>query len=446
MIIVFVIDASNVAKRGVPLVAQKMQGVLTAAGHEIRVVSCSKSAGAFRIRRNFLSHLSFWARRQGIFFGKPDEEILREAYRGADLVHLMLPFSLEMKAEEIARHVEIPVVGSFPTDAVGFLRMAGLGWFRGLSTIVYKYLQFSFYHKCRNILCHSQAIADVLKKSDYEQKLHVIDNSEWDDPASATKLEALYAKVIADDILLYNDKSRQIFKRNWAIMPSCVDVSQPYKKKNWFSRGWCTWTYIWFVGLMAFFNYIAYGFRVEGHRHLRNLTGGAISVSNHIHNIDCTMVSASLIPTRTTFISIPGNFRLPFVRWLIKWLGVVPIPAGRSSLLDFSDQTVEQLKKGLRFHFYPEGSLWQYDRGLRPFKKGAFHMAVNAGVPILPIVLAQRPVTGIRRIFRQKSQFKGVLCEPVYPDPSLPKARQIEDLLERTHETMRRTLQENPFA
>ena len=445
MIIVFVTDTKDIATPGVPFAAQNLRKLLTSAGHEVRVVSCGSDASIYQVRRRWISYFSFWAKRQGVFYAKPDEKVLRDAFQGADLVHLMLPFSLEMKAYEIARRCEIPVIGSFAANAVGFLRLAGLGWFRGLSAVVYKYLQCGFYHKFKNILCHSQAIADDLKKYDYEQKLHVIDESKFEDAAVVGKIEALYEKVIADDLILYADKSRQIFKRNWAILPSCIDVSHPYKKKNFLFRGWCTWTYIWFVGLMAFYNYVVFGFHVQGRRHLRELKTGAISVSNHIHNIDCTMVSASLIPTHTTFTSIPGNFRLPFVRWLLKWLGVVPIPPGRAALLDFSDQTVEQLKTGLRFHFYPEGSLWHYDTGLRPFKKGAFHMAVNANVPILPIVLVQRPVSGLRRIFRIKAQFMGEICEPVYPNTDLTKARQIEDLLARTHRVMRRALSKDHF-
>jgi 1-acyl-sn-glycerol-3-phosphate acyltransferase len=440
MIIVFVIDAKDSTAHGVPASARKLQALLIAAGHEVRVVSCGSTEGTYRVRRRWLSYISFRAKKHGVYYGKPDEKVLREAYQGADLVHLMLPFSLEIKAEEIARRTEIPVISSFATDAVGLLRLAGLGWMRGLSALVYKLYQCEFYHKSKNIICHSQAIADVLRLNFYEQKLHVIEEIDMEKPKTVHKLERIYQQAIDDDMILYADKSRQIFKRNWAILPSCVDVSDPYKKKSLFFRGWCTWTYIWFVGLMAFVNYILFGFRVEGREHLRALKTGAVSVSNHIHNVDCTMVSAALIPSRTTFTSIPGNFRLPFVRWILKWLGVVPIPPGRSALLDFSDQTVDQLKTGLRFHFYPEGSLWQYDTSLRPFKKGAFHMAVNAGVPVLPIVLVQRPVTGFRRIFRRKSQFKGVICEPVYPDVSLPKIKQIEDLLARTHLAMCKAL------
>ena len=104
------------------------------------------------------------------------------------------------------------------------------------------------------------------------------------------------------------------------------------------------------------------------------------------------------------------------------------------------------LKDGKKVHFYPEGSLWQYYTGIRPFKKGAFHMAIDAGVPIIPAVLVQRPCTGLRRIFRKKSLFKVIICPAVYADPALSGVRQVEELRDRTRKIMCNALEKDQYS
>lgn len=445
MVIVIVVDTFVGAKRGIPLAANKLEKLLTGVGHEVRVVTCGKSSDIYRVKKMWIPYLSFMAAIQGLCYGKPDEDVLREAFKGADIVHLMLPFPLEDKAEFIARHTETPVIASFGTTARGFLSIAGIGWFTALSGAAYRTLRSGLFKRCKNVICHSQEIHDALQKHEYSANLHLIDEAEFDDAAAVSKIEAAYAQAIADDMVTYSNKSRQIFKRNWAVCRSSIDVTQPYKKNGWFFRGWYTWTYIWVVGLSAIADFFVYGLHVEGHKNLRDVKSGAISVSNHIHNIDCTMVAAALAPHRMTFTSIEGNFRLPVVRWLIKWLGVVPIPTSTHALRGFFDHTVQFLKDGKKVHFYPEGSLWQYYTGLRPFKKGAFHMAVDAGVPIIPVALVQRPASGLRRIFRKKPLFKVVICPAVYADPALAGARQIEDLRDRTHQAMCKALEKDQY-
>ena len=445
MVIVLVVDTFDGAKHGVPLAARKLRALLTAAGHEVRVVACGKTADPLRVRKLWLPYFSFMAKWQGISFGKPDEDALREAFKGADIVHLMLPFPLEKKAEFMARKAEVPVIASFATTARGFLNIAGIGWCTAASGIVYRLLRFSLYKKCKNIICHSVKIRDDLTKYGYPAKLHVIDGSEFEDPSAVSKLEAAYSEAIADDMVTYSDKSRQIFRRNWAVFPSSIDVSNPYKKNRFFFRGWYTFCYYFTVAVAAVGSFILFGLRVEGRKNLRDVKGGAITVSNHVHNVDCAMLASSMAPRRITYTSIEGNFKLPLVRWIIKWVGVVPIPTSTHLLRDFFNLTVQQLKNGKKVHFYPEGSLWQYYTGIRPFKKGAFHMAVNADVPVVPFVLVQRPCTGLRRLFRKKPLFKVIICPAVYANPELSGARQVDDLRDRTYTVMCRALEKDQY-
>lgn len=447
MVIVIVIDTFEQSKSAASIAAQNILRVLTAAGHEVRVVACGGNDAAYGVRKRWIPYFTFMGRLQGITYARPDEEVLRKAFDGADIVHLMLPFALEKRAEAIARRMELPAAASFAMDGYDFVKLAGFGLFPHLAPAVCRHLQSVFYFKFKNTLCHSRAVYDALPRYAFDQKLHLIENSEFDNPAAAAaKLEKLYARVIEDDRALYADTSREIFKRNWAIMPSSIDVTNPYKKKNLFFRCWYSWCYFWTVTLAAAVTCIGFGLRAEGRENLSGIQGGAITVSNHVHNIDGAFIAVSLIPNKITFTSIEGNFRLPVVRWLTKWVGVVPIPAGTHLMGDFFKLTVEQLKKGKKVHFYPEASLWKYADILRPFKKGAFHMAADAGVPVIPVTLVQRPCTGLRRIFRKKPIFTAVILPAVYADPSLSGAYKIEDLKNRTYNAMLAVLEKNRRA
>lgn len=54
------------------------------------------------------------------------------------------------------------------------------------------------------------------------------------------------------------------------------------------------------------------------------------------------------------------------------------------------DEAVEQIKKKKKIavFVFPEGTRARLGEALLPFKKGAFHMAQQAGVPIIPVVIS----------------------------------------------------------
>jgi len=304
MIIVIVVDTFAGAKRGVPLAAVKLCKLLTEAGHEVRVVACGKSTSTYRVRQLWIPYLSFIAKWQGISYGRPDEDVLIKALEGADIVHLMLPFPLEKKAEFLARRFSVPVIASFGTTAHGFLNIIGIGWCTPASGIVYRILRFSLYKKCKNIICHSQQICNDLRKYKYPAKLHVIDESEFENISAVPKVMAAYSQAIADDEVTYADNSRQIFKRNWAVFPSSIDIAHPYKKHRLFFRAWYTLCYYFTVAIAAVGSFVLFGLKVEGKKNLRSVKGGAITVSNHVHNVDSAMLAASIFRKGKKSISI----------------------------------------------------------------------------------------------------------------------------------------------
>jgi 1-acyl-sn-glycerol-3-phosphate acyltransferase len=69
-------------------------------------------------------------------------------------------------------------------------------------------------------------------------------------------------------------------------------------------------------------------------------------------------------------------------------IGVVPVDRGNSqAAIESARKGAENLRNGKSYVVYPEGTRTQRGR-LLPFKKGAFMMAIQAGVPVVPVTIS----------------------------------------------------------
>ena len=133
----------------------------------------------------------------------------------------------------------------------------------------------------------------------------------------------------------------------------------------------------------------------------------AITVANHVHNMDSPMATAAFFADSPHFVALPHNFEAFFVGGIVRILRGVPLPSDMTNFKQFSrqiDKTLQCTKK--KVHIYPEGELVPYGRKLRPFKKGAFHFAVKNNVPVLPMTF----------VFSRKNKIRLIIGEPIYLD------------------------------
>ena len=176
-----------------------------------------------------------------------------------------------------------------------------------------------------------------------------------------------------------------------------------------------------------------WGFSVEGRENLCEVEGGAVTVMNHIHPMDCTMVKLAAFPRNLHMISMKGNLELPFVGWLLKALGAVPLPGSTSGLLKLEKNLEEGVKNGDWVHFYAEGLLVRYHKEVRPFQRGAFLTAVRADCPVIPMRLICDEPHGIRKLWRKKPFLRLVIGKPLYRNEKLSRREAVTDLMLRTH-------------
>lgn len=193
--------------------------------------------------------------------------------------------------------------------------------------------------------------------------------------------------------------------------------------------------------VLGFLNRFLFGLRIRGRRNLKALQhngpAGAVTICNHIHPMDCTMIDLALGRRRMYYLTLESNFRIPLVRHIIRTLGGVPLSARPGCTKELFAAMGTQIEKGACVQIYPESVLHPYYEGIRPFKKGAFYLAVRNQTPILPMVITYRRPSGIYRLYKHKPCLTLNILPPVFPNPAAGKPGEVLRLMKECERLMR---------
>lgn len=184
------------------------------------------------------------------------------------------------------------------------------------------------------------------------------------------------------------------------------------------------------------------GLRIEGRENIKKhkeiLKNGAVSVANHVHMWDYIAVMKAIRPFRSNLLAWAPNINGENGT-LIRMVGGIPIPEGNTAATKTYLKVMRSLLKDEHgwLHIYSEGSMWEYYRPIRPFKRGASHIACDCGKPILPLAFSYREPGWIRKhIFRQIATFTLHIGEPLFPNNDLSPKEREKDLTIRSHDAV----------
>jgi 1-acyl-sn-glycerol-3-phosphate acyltransferase len=145
---------------------------------------------------------------------------------------------------------------------------------------------------------------------------------------------------------------------------------------------------------------VRFGVRIVGIRvhveGVKNIPSGVcIFAANHISNVD-PLAFVAAIPRRVSLLAKKEVFRIPILGFALRLAKMIPVDReDREAAAASVDLAVRYLTEGLSFAIYPEGTR-SPDGRLRPFKKGAFAMAIRAGVAIVPV-----SIVGAQKLMRK---------------------------------------------
>ncbi|RCH82221.1 1-acylglycerol-3-phosphate O-acyltransferase, partial [Rhizopus stolonifer] len=130
--------------------------------------------------------------------------------------------------------------------------------------------------------------------------------------------------------------------------------------------------------------------KVEGQENLQEIQGPAIYVMNHQSSLD-VMLMGKVYPKNTTVVAKKQLKYYPFLGWFMILSNAIFLDRkNRDSAVKEARKAAEDIhQKNINVWIFPEGTRGHAGKiDLLPFKKGPFYMAVQARVPIVPVVFS----------------------------------------------------------
>ncbi|PAF44824.1 glycosyltransferase [Helicobacter sp. 11S02596-1] len=177
MIIVLVVDSFADKSNGTSMTAFRFANALKARGHHVRVVAPHiEGEGYYAIPERYIPLVTEISHKQHMIFGKPVKSTLKEAFSGADIVHLFLPFKLEIASIAVAKEMKIPYMGAFHLQPEHITYNIGLQSLGFLNRFIFWLFKFRFYRHISHIHCPSKLIEEEITRNGYKGKKYVISN------------------------------------------------------------------------------------------------------------------------------------------------------------------------------------------------------------------------------------------------------------------------------
>ena len=165
--------------------------------------------------------------------------------------------------------------------------------------------------------------------------------------------------------------------------PQALLIGTLFRSPNWI-YWWANW------GARSWLRLAGVKVNVTGREFLEpNQT--YVFVANHYSYLDAAPLFA-FTGRRMGMVAKKELLKAPILGYGMGFVNVIAIDrSNRERAVESLKIATERLRSGISFGVCPEGTRAQPGEML-PFKKGAFHMAVQAGVPIVPIALKNSDV------------------------------------------------------
>jgi 1-acyl-sn-glycerol-3-phosphate acyltransferase len=172
-----------------------------------------------------------------------------------------------------------------------------------------------------------------------------------------------------------------------------------------------------------------------------NHTGSYIYMPNHVSNFDIPVLQAYL-PVQFRWLAKAELFKIPIFGYAMKRAGYISINRfDRKSAIESLNKAAEITRNGTSVIIFPEGTRSQ-TQNIQSFKKGGFVLAVDSGVPIIPVI-----IHGTWKIMKKKQILVrpgNVVLEIKKPIKTLDYTRKTkDDLMEKVRNIILESYEKN---
>ncbi len=170
-------------------------------------------------------------------------------------------------------------------------------------------------------------------------------------------------------------------------------------------------------------------------------SGSYVFTGNHTSNLDIPVIMGRL-PVSVRFLAKKELFKVPILGGAMRAIHMVETDrkAGPAARRAINEQVAAVLDEGLSLMIFPEGTRSK-DAEMMPFKKGAFRIAVDNRMPVVPVTIvgahaAWKP--DAKLVFGGRIRL--VIHDPI-PTADLG-ATDLDDLRDRAHRIVGGTYEE----
>ncbi len=174
----------------------------------------------------------------------------------------------------------------------------------------------------------------------------------------------------------------ELFGSSIILFPAAIVIwliTMPFDSRRYYLHQFsCTWSNL------AFWLNPLWRLKVAGREKI-NKKGTYVIVSNHQSGADILVLFTLRLHFK--WVAKRSLFFVPFLGWNMAMNRYIALRRGKkSSMHKMMERSKRDLLKGNSMMIFPEGTRSK-DGRLQSFKSGAFHLAIDAHLPVLPIVI-----------------------------------------------------------
>lgn len=164
---------------------------------------------------------------------------------------------------------------------------------------------------------------------------------------------------------------------------------------------------------------------------------GLVVMANHQTYLDPMWICLK-IDRKYRFMAWDGIFDWFFVGKAVRYLGAFPVSLERGGTIKAMKESLRSLRDGATLIIFPEGEREFSDGEFLEFKSGAMRIAMEAGVPVLPVT-----IRGAHKIWAQDMKFprlKGkveLIYHPIFHVPKPEKGVDVREYIEQLTEKLK---------